>query len=148
MWCSIRNVGETSGKELALIFGPANTLCIEGDCVEKMIGFCGITCTECRAFVATKEDDDAKRKDVAETWSKEYGGEIKPEDINCDGCVIKGGRHVNHWDVCEIRKCGAERSVLNCAHCDDYKCETLKGLLDQLPEAEKTLRGIRHQIRE
>ena len=30
--------------------------------MEKMVAFCGITCTDCKAFIATQENDDAKEK--------------------------------------------------------------------------------------
>ena len=114
--------------------------------MEKMIASCGITCTNCEGFIATQEDDDAKRREVAKAWSKAYGAEIKPEEINCDGCLTEDGRHINHWSVCEIRKCGIEKGVKNCAYCNDYKCEKLTGLIEQAPEVEKTLEEIRQQL--
>ncbi len=55
--------------------------------MDKMIAFCGIVCTECPAFLATQKDDHNERMKVAELWSKEFKAEIKPEDINCDGCL-------------------------------------------------------------
>jgi hypothetical protein len=51
-----------------------------------MIGFCGLNCYECGAFLATKENNDKKRAEVAQEWSRLFKVEIKPEDINCDGC--------------------------------------------------------------
>lgn len=40
--------------------------------MEKMIAFCGLTCTECPAFIATQKDDDKERKKVAKVWSKDF----------------------------------------------------------------------------
>lgn len=111
--------------------------------MDKMIAFCGLTCTDCPAFIATQKDDDAERKRVAEQWSKEYGVEIKPEDVNCDGCIVTDGRHIGHCSVCEIRKCGLERSLENCAHCDDYACEKLEKFFEMVPAAKDTLDGVR-----
>lgn len=34
--------------------------------MDKMIAFCGLTCTECPAFIATQKDDDMK----GEKWQK------------------------------------------------------------------------------
>ena len=113
--------------------------------MEKMIAVCGITCSDCGAFIATQENNDAKRKEVAEAWAKAYGHEFKPEDINCDGCLTVDGRHINHWNVCEIRKCGTEKNVKNCAYCADYKCERITGFLEQVPGAKKTLEEIRQK---
>jgi hypothetical protein len=47
--------------------------------MKKMVAFCGLICTDCKAFIATRENDNAKRKEVAEAWSKAFGREIKPE---------------------------------------------------------------------
>jgi len=38
--------------------------------MNKMIAFCGLTCTECPAFIATRKDDDGERKKVAEFFAK------------------------------------------------------------------------------
>ena len=71
------------------------------------MAFSGLTCSECPTFIATQKDDDRERKKVAKLWSKEYKSEIKPEDINCDGCLTgEGGQVFSHSKVCEIRKCG------------------------------------------
>jgi hypothetical protein len=112
----------------------------------KIVAFCGLICTDCGAFIATQENDDAKRREVAEAWSKAFGHEIKPEDINCDGCLTVDGRHINYCSICEIRKCGMERGVENCAHCVDYACEKLTKSFDETSEARKTLEEIRQQL--
>jgi len=79
--------------------------------MEKMIAYCGIVCSECGAFIATQTDDDAKRKETAEIWSKKYNHDFKPEEINCDGCLTTTGRVIGYCNVCEIRKCGQEKGV-------------------------------------
>jgi hypothetical protein len=112
----------------------------------RIVAFCGLVCTDCKAFIVTQEDDDAKRRNVAEDWSKAFGRDIKPEEINCDGCLTRNGRHISYCDICEIRKCGMEKSVENCAYCVDYKCEKLAKFLEQAPEAKKTLEEIRQQL--
>lgn len=121
--------------------------------MNKMIAFCGLNCTECPALLATQKDDDNERKRVAELWSKQglwskqfNAAEIKPEDINCDGCLSKSGQLWRHCKVCEIRKCGQERRVENCAHCDDYACEKLNKLFDMVPNARLTLEEIRKSL--
>jgi hypothetical protein len=62
----------------------------------EMISFCGINCLGCPTFLATRNDDDNKKKKVAEQWSKYYNIQIKPEDINCDGCLLEKGRLFSH----------------------------------------------------
>jgi hypothetical protein len=48
-----------------------------------MIGYCGLGCVECKAFIATKNDDNTLRAKVAEEWAKLNNAPIKPEHINC-----------------------------------------------------------------
>jgi len=114
--------------------------------MEKMTAFCGIVCTDCEAFIATREDNDAKRREIAKSWSKEFGHEIKPEEINCDGCLNVDERHISYCGTCEIRQCGIEKEVENCAYCIDYKCEKLDKFHEQASKAKKTLEEIRQKL--
>ncbi len=111
--------------------------------MDKMIAFCGLDCADCPAFIAYKNDDNQLRAKTAEQWSKEFKAEMKPEDINCVGCILVEGLHIGHCDVCEIRKCGLEKGVANCAHCGDYACEKLTKFFEMVPAAKATLEEIR-----
>ena len=79
--------------------------------LKEMISFCGLGCDECAAFLATEENDDQKRAEVAQEWSRLFKVEIKSENINCEGCQSIGGLVFNYCKVCEIRKCGQEKGV-------------------------------------
>ena len=114
---------------------------------EKMIAYCGITCTECPAYIATQKNDDAMRADTAKKWSEMFNANLKPEDINCDGCISNSERLFSHCSVCEIRKCGKEKEVKNCAYCDEYSCAKLTEFLNMVPEAKATLEEIRKDIK-
>ena len=114
--------------------------------MEKIISICGNICNDCAAFKATTEDDDLKRKETAESWSKRYESDIKPEDINCEGCLSKGKIVFSYCNVCEIRKCGIEKGVENCAHCDEYICSKLEGFFKSVPDNRKVLDKIRNTI--
>ena len=114
--------------------------------MEKMIAFCGLTCTECPAFIATQKDDDEEREKVAKVWSKEFKCEIKPEDVNCDGCLEESGQLFSYCKVCEIRKCGQEKEIKNCSYCDDYACEKLTKFFGMAPEAKTSLEEIRKNL--
>ena len=109
----------------------------------EMVAFWGLDCAACPAYQATQKNDDSERKKVAETWSKEFGADVKPEDIDCDGCISETGPYFKHCNVCEIRKCGLERSVVNCAHCSDYACDKLTKFLEMVPDAKSRLDGIK-----
>jgi len=107
----------------------------------EMISICGLSCHECGAFLAALNDDEQKRQETAELWSKQYGVEIKPEDINCSGCTQEGV-HVSHCGVCEIRACGIEKEVENCAYCPDYICAKLEKFFEMVPSCREQLNGI------
>ncbi len=112
--------------------------------MDKMIAFCGLVCTECPAFIATQKDDDEERRKVAEMWSSEFKAKLKPEDINCDGCLADSERLFSHTKVCEIRKCGLDKKVKNCAFCDEYACDKLTEFFKMAPEAKTTLDEVRN----
>jgi hypothetical protein len=114
--------------------------------MDEVIAFCGITCHECGAFLATRDDSDEKRAEVAQLWSKEFKADIKPEDINCEGCISDGENLFSHTKVCEIRKCGKEKDIANCAYCSDYACEKLEKFFEMVPDAKKRLDGIRAKL--
>ena len=114
--------------------------------MEKIIAYCGITCSDCPTFKATQTNNDAERKRVAELWTKEYGHAIKSEDINCESCQTRGPRVFSYCNICEIRKCGQQKNVKNCAYCDDYKCEKLSKLHEQAPKLKETLANIRMNL--
>lgn len=114
--------------------------------MEKLVGVCGITCSECPALKATLTNDDELRKSTAEVWSKEYGADIKPEHINCEGCMTESDVKISHCSECEIRACGVERGLSNCAECDDYACEKLEKFFTMVPDAKVTLDEIRGNL--
>jgi hypothetical protein len=114
--------------------------------MSKMIAYCGLDCSACPAFLATQADDPQKRAETAQSWSKQFHVEIKPEEINCDGCHSSSGRLFTHPQVCEIRKCGLEKRIPHCAHCPEYACEKLTALFGMAPEAKEELDKIHREL--
>jgi hypothetical protein len=92
--------------------------------MQKMIAFCGVICIECPVYIATQNNDDERRKKVAQEWSS-ADEPRKPDDINCYGCLVIGKRLYQFCSTCEIRACGIKKKVENCAYCDEYPCEKL-----------------------
>ncbi len=110
--------------------------------MEKMIAFCGLVCTDCPIFIATQNNDENEKKKIAERWStKEYP--LSPENMFCDGCLPVGKRTMSFCQDCDVRRCGFERNVENCAHCADYPCAKLDRVLAMGPQAKATLEEIR-----
>ena len=110
--------------------------------MKEMIAYCGLACHQCGAHLATIDDDDQKRAEVAQEWSKLFKTEIKPESIDCDGCQSDSGRLFSYCNVCEIRNCGKDKDVQNCGHCADYPCDKLDWIFKVEPEAKRRLDEI------
>ncbi len=114
---------------------------------EQLVSFCGINCLECPAYVAKRTDDNELREKTARGWSRPDFF-VAPEEINCDGCITTDQELFKHCNVCQVRICGSEKSVQNCAHCNDYSCEKLEGLwtLFNLTEPKEILDSIRNNL--
>jgi hypothetical protein len=116
--------------------------------VTKIIAYCGLVCTDCPAYVATQAKDPAALEQVAAQWREQFNApEITAESIICDGCLgTNGGRLSGYCSICEIRACGVERAVVNCAYCADYACEKLENFFGHAHEARTLLEQVRQAL--
>jgi len=122
--------------------------------MDKMIAYCGLTCTECPAYIATQSNSQEALEKVAAQWREQFKApEITAASIICDGCLATTGRLSGYCLQCQIRACAVERGRavehgrVNCAHCDDYEsCEKLAEFLVHAPEAKATLEKIRQAL--
>ena len=111
--------------------------------MSQMIAVCGLFCDECDAFIATLNDDDEKRAEIARLWSMQNHQDIELADINCLGCLSDSDCLLGHCRICEIRKCAKEKQIVNCAYCDDYVCEQLEDFFQKVPDVRERLDMIR-----
>lgn len=113
--------------------------------MERMIAVCGLDCAKCEAYLATQANDEAAKERVAAKWRKEYDApHIDVAYVTCDGCLAFDGRLGGHCIECEIRACGVERGLPNCAHCPEYdSCKKLAGFFEFVPQVRATLDEIR-----
>jgi len=109
---------------------------------QEMIACCGLVCSACPAFLATKAGDENKARETAELWTRLYNTNVRVEDVWCDGCIVEG-KKCAHCGECKIRACAREKGVANCAHCADYACQELVGFFSMVPDARATLERIR-----
>jgi Protein of unknown function (DUF3795) len=119
---------------------------LRGILMEKMVAFCGLNCTGCDAFPANRSRMTlVEKKTAAEKWTELFGRgrTIKPDEMECDGCLSGGGKLWNRCRNCEVRKCGMEKQVKNCGYCRDYPCEKLNEIFIIAPTAKANLEKIR-----
>ncbi|MFP3897709.1 MAG: DUF3795 domain-containing protein [Dehalococcoidia bacterium] len=102
---------------------------------KRIVGFCGIVCSECRAYVATQKNDLELKKEVARSWSTEEWA-ISPGDIHCEGCLATGEGTFKFCETCDVRRCALAKGVENCGHCADFPCSKLSGLWKSMGTAE------------
>jgi hypothetical protein len=120
----------------------------------EMIAYCGLNCATCQIYLATRETDPKKQRQMREQIVlaiKKYLGEEKQvEDItDCDGCKTQGGRIYSNCQKCQIRKCASGKGFENCAYCSEYACDKLSKFFDSEGEeagAKKRLDAIRKSL--
>jgi len=112
--------------------------------LKEMVAYCGIVCTECPTYQATQKNDNQARVKIAEEWSKRYQHAFQPEDINCEGCLAAGRSQVAYCLICDIRKCGSQRKLVNCGYCSEYPCDKVNKLHSAAPEARAKLDAVKN----
>jgi hypothetical protein len=116
--------------------------------------YCGLNCLTCQIYLATRETDPKKQRQMREGIACYIRGHFDPktraEDItDCDGCTVKGGRLFSECQECEVRKCAMEKGLKNCAYCSAYACEKLKEVFESEGEesgGKKRLDAIRKSL--
>ncbi len=114
----------------------------------QMIAVCGLNCAECEAYRATQANDEAAKERIAAKWREQFNAPgITAAFVTCDGCLAFGGRQGGHCAECNIRACGVERGLPNCAHCAEFgTCEKLAGFFQFVPQAKTTLEELRRGL--
>ena len=110
--------------------------------MKDMIGYCGLDCEKCDAYLATVHDDQALREKTAKLWAEQNNAPILPEHINCEGCRVNGVKTVFCEHMCEIRKCAREKGVSTCGHCPEIEsCLTVGAIFKNCPDAMENLKA-------
>ena len=115
--------------------------------MEKIIAFCGIDCSECAVFIASKENSEEKKQEVAKEWSS-ADKPLQSEDIHCKGCFDSTDIFW-YCSSCPVRACGLEKGVKNCAYCEKYPCLKLHEIYQEFTNPVKAigrLQEIYHSI--
>lgn len=114
----------------------------EGHKMKKMIGYCGLDCEKCDAYLATINDDQALREKTAKLWAELNQAPILPEHIHCQGCRVDGVKTIFCDKLCAIRQCALKKGMATCGNCADLEsCSTVRAILENDPSALTNLKG-------
>jgi hypothetical protein len=92
---------------------------------DRIVAPCGISCTNCQAYLATQSNDMEKLQEVAERWSRE-DERYEAKDLLCDGCFSE--RLHTFCAECEVRECAIQNGHAICSLCTLYPCDRLNDL--------------------
>lgn len=110
--------------------------------MKDMIGYCGLDCKKCDAYIATVNDDEVLREKTAKLWSKLNNAPILPEHINCEGCRKNGIKTVFCESLCVIRKCALKKGISTCGDCSELEtCSIIGEIISNNPAVLKNLKG-------
>jgi len=90
--------------------------------------YCGVNCEKCKAYIATKTNNDILRTEVANEWGLLYNREFKNEDIVCEGC--KSETLFMLCAKCDIPVCNKKHGITNCFDCEHFPCERIQQFFD------------------
>jgi len=85
--CGQVQLGARLARGTGSVFGPEGGQGMG----ERMIAYCGITCTNCDAYKAMQAGDMEALERMAKKTSEDFGLELTPADAMCDGCLMRGG---------------------------------------------------------
>ena len=89
----------------------------------EILSRCGYRCDLC----AARSDDPEIRRKLVDGWRRIFGHQMyTAENVRCDGCLADGRLADKQ---CQARPCAIERGMPTCAHCDDFACDKVRGLI-------------------
>ena len=111
--------------------------------MKDMIGYCGLDCEKCDAYIATVHNDQALREKTAKLWAELNNAPIFPEHINCEGCRMNGAKTAFCDSLCGIRKCALDKGVSTCGDCSEIEtCKKVGTILEHNLVALENLKGL------
>lgn len=114
--------------------------------MNKLIGICGLNCETCQARVATINNDNNLREEVAKEWSLLNKVEITPGMINCVGCLGDGVKTPFCDKLCQIKQCAINKKIETCADCIEMEtCQKLAMITSNNENAKLNLEMLKQE---
>lgn len=110
--------------------------------MKNIIGYCGLDCEKCDAYIATMNDDQELRIKTAKLWAELNNAPILPEHINCQGCRGEGVKTVFCDSMCTIRQCALRKGVATCGVCSELEsCPAIGEIIENRSSVLENLKG-------
>lgn len=107
---------------------------------EEIITRCGYRCDLCLAYQPNIEKNPENPKILSDGWYQYFGFRIEPDNLHCDGCMSSNKNDINLIDKeCPVRPCVIEKELNNCANCENYICNKLKGRIVSVEKIEEQI---------
>ena len=113
--------------------------------MKDSLAYCGLDCQKCDAWIATMNDDDQLRNEVAAAWSRLNNVLILPEMIYCDGCKEVGRKTIYCESICQVRQCAIDQGYHTCAECFQLEhCQKILPILSSSKAATENFKQLKH----
>ncbi len=108
------------------------------------LAYCCLDCSACDLFIATRDNNEQLKAEVAKQWEMDKTENFKLEDFKCLGC--KSGKPAYFAAACTVKKCAIQKGFPTCAYCDDLDaCD--KPLWKEFPWIKEKAKDIRTKLR-
>lgn len=95
---------------------------------------CGLYCKSCGIYIATKENNTADLKRIAQRLN------IPVEQVSCNGC--RSNMLSAHCKTCFFKACTETKGIEFCSECDSYPCPQLSNFKLQLPHRVELFKSL------
>lgn len=109
--------------------------------LQPHLAYCGLDCSDCAVYVATKTNDDGLRQAYAAHESARWNIRIESSRLNCHGCKDLQPK-TGFCATCEVRQCAMERRLDNCATCAEFPCAKLNRVHAAMVNVGKAVNGV------
>ncbi|MFA5251535.1 MAG: DUF3795 domain-containing protein [Phycisphaerae bacterium] len=81
------------------------------------LAYCCLDCSACGLFIATRDNNEKLKAEVAQKWKVNQDKNFKLEDFRCFGCKSENPGYFCR--DCTVKKCAIQKNLPTCAHCDN-----------------------------